>query len=346
MEILSIIALKQSTLQVKVRAGIHGQVESLQKKETRDGKPFWELAVADAEGKITLRAWSDAPSFGQCAGLQQGDFLEVSGEFFAGSFGVESRDWQCRSLTAEEREALLAGPPELRARQEADYDSLVATVETIADPRLRALGRQFFAEKGERFRRTAAARVNHHARRGGLVEHVAQMMRSAVAMVGVYPRLNRDLLLSGVLFHDVGKLWENAYEAIGFTMPYSERGELMGHIPIGIEYVNAAWRKLLESEEAKTWKATAAENEQVRLHLLHLIAAHHGELVFGSPVTPKTPEAWALHYIDNLDAKLEMIMQGYTTAKPLGTTGVVFEKVWPLPSNLVKQLPPWAEPAE
>jgi 3'-5' exoribonuclease len=346
-QILSIPSLKQSAQQGRVKASFHAQVEALQKKETRDGKPFWELTAADAEGKLVLRAWSDAPSFGKCASLQARDFLEVTGEFTSGNYGVESKDWNCRSLNEEERLALLAGPPELRARQAADYQSLVETVETIADPRLRALGRQFFAQLGERFRRTAAARVNHHARRGGLVEHVAQMMRSAVALAGVYPRLNRDLLLCGVLFHDVGKLWENVYESAGFTMPYTERGELMGHIPIGIEYVNAAWRKLLETEEAKAWKTTAAENELARLHLLHLIAAHHGELAFGSPVVPKTPEAWALHYVDNLDAKLEMIMQGYAVAKPLNPdSDQVLEKVWPLPSNIVAQLPPWTEPAK
>ena len=78
----------------------------------------------------------------------------------------------------------------------------------------------------------------------------------------------------------------------------------------------------------------------MRLHLLHLLAAHHGELQFGSPVVPKTPEAWALHHIDNLDAKLEMLALGYTTAKLLDDH--VYERVWPLPGNLVGALPPFS----
>jgi 3'-5' exoribonuclease len=77
-------------------------------------------------------------------------------------------------------------------------------------------------------------------------------------------------------------------------------------------------------------------SEDVRLHLLHLIGAHHGEQQFGSPVDPKTPEAMALHYIDNLDARLEMFAAGYLTAKPLARR--IFERVWPLPSKLVKSL--------
>ena len=307
MENLSIVSLKQATLKGRLRAGVHVQIESLQRKETREGKPFWELAVADSEGKITLRAWSDAPAFTLCGGLKAGAFLEISGEFSSGNFGVESRDWTCRELTDDERLTLLAGSPELRDRQAADYAYLVATIDTLTDPRLRALGRLFFTTHGERFRRTSAARQNHHARRGGLVEHVAQMMRSAAALAGVYATLNRDLLLAGVLFHDCGKLWETVYPADGFSMPYTEGGELLGHIPIGIETVNTLWRKLLAMEEAKAWPGLQPDNDTVRVHLLHLVAAHHGELQFGSPVVPRTPEAWALHHIDNLDAKLEML---------------------------------------
>src|SRR5204863_8073579 len=130
---------------------------------------------------------------------------------------------------------------------------------------------------------------NHHARRGGLVEHVAQMLRAATALSDAYPQLNRDLLAAGVLFHDAGKLWENGLPPDGFVMPFDERGELLGHIAIGIELVNALWRKLLGTAEALGWSELQPISEDVRLHLLHLIAAHHGELQFGSPVPPKTP---------------------------------------------------------
>jgi 3'-5' exoribonuclease len=210
-------------------------------------------------------------------------------------------------------------------------------VGAISDPRLRALAQHFLADHGARFRRAAAARGNHHARRGGLVEHTAQMMRAVLAVASVYPALNRDLLTAGVLFHDCGKLWENSLPADGFTMPFDERGELLGHITIGIELVNALWRKLLATDEAAAWSALTPASEDVRLHLLHLIAAHHGELQFGSPVPPKTPEAWALHYVDNLDAKLEMIFAGYASSRPLAPR--IQERVWPLPGNLVAPLP-------
>jgi 3'-5' exoribonuclease len=153
-----------------------------------------------------------------------------------------------------------------------------------------------------------------------------------------YPALHRDLLLAGVLFHDCGKLWENHLPSDSFTMPFDERGELLGHIAIGIEVINALWRKLLSTQEAASWKTLVPANEDVRLHLLHLVAAHHGELQFGSPVPPKTPEAWALHHIDNLDAKLEMLSNAYANSKRLAPR--IHERAWPLPGNLVTPLAP------
>jgi len=333
MDILTIANLKRAATVGRVEAIIHGQVDSLTRKETRDQKPFWEVVLGDAESKITLRAWSDSPAFSECEQMARGEFLEVTGEFVHnGAFGTDARRWTGRRLGENERQALLAGPAELRDRQNADYELITRTVESLGDPRLRTLAQNFLGDWGERFRRTAAARNYHHARRGGLVEHTAQMMRSAEAIAAVYPRLNRDLLISGVLFHDCGKLWENVLPENGFNMPYTETGELLGHIPVGIELVNSLWRKI----DFTPWAGLEPASEEVRLHLLHLIAAHHGEKQFGSPVDPKTPEAVALHYIDNLDAKMEMFAAGYETAQQLAPG--IFERVRPLPGNIVLPL--------
>src|SRR5205814_4697738 len=131
-------------------------------------------------------------------------------------------------------------------------------------------------------------------------------------------------------------LWENHLPETGFTMGYDERGELIGHISIGLELVNSLWRKVQTEENVRAWNTLLPSSEDVRMHLLHLIGAHHGEAQFGSPVSPKTPEAMALHYIDNLDARLEMFAAGYITAKPLASR--IFDRVRPLPGNLVKSL--------
>ena len=340
-EKLGISELKREAMGRRVYAIVGGQVEGLVKKETKDGKPFWELGLSDGQGKMTLRAWSDAPAYGNCENLAVGEFIEVRGEFAQqAGFGVDARRWTLEILGESAREILLAGSPETLKKQEEDYGLIEGSVRGMGDPRLRSLGELFLVDYGVRFRRCAAARGNHHARRGGLVEHVAQMMRGALGMAGAYPLLNKDLLIAGVLFHDAGKLWENAYPADGLMMPFDERGELLGHITIGVELVNTLWRKLLGMEVARGWGEVQPANEDVRLHLLHLVASHHGELQYGSPIVPKTPEAWALHYVDNLDAKLEMMAGGYANSKSLGPR--IQERAWPLPGNLVSPLEKWS----
>ena len=314
-------------------AKLWAQVDSLVKKDSSNGKPFWELKVRDAADSLTLRAWSDTEAFRFCGELERGDFLEVEGEFaMNGSFGMDAKRWRARVLNQGEVERLLAGGEEEAVAVERDFGDVTALAETLADPRLKALAKLFLEEFGSRFRRAAAARHNHHAHRGGLLRHTGQMMRAAAAICGAYPVLNRDLLLSGVLYHDCGKLWEMCPPESGYEIPRELRGELLGHISIGIEVVNSLWRRLPLDD----WKNLEPATEDVRLHLLHLIASHHGELQFGSPVEPKTPEAIALNMVDNLDAKLEMLAMAYAR-QPEVAPGI-HERVKPLNTCPVKPL--------
>src|ERR1043165_6582060 len=335
MDLMTLTEMRGAAQNGIVLARVHVQVESATPKLTREQQPYCELTLADACDRMTLRVWSDHPAYKTCSALTSQDFIELTADFFHSQYGLDARKWTVRPLTEQEKNELLQGPADLRAKQASDFEFVRQTVAGIGDPRLVALGEAFLSEWGDRFRLTAAARNYHHARRGGLVEHSAQMMRVAKQIAPLYPELNLDLLLAGILFHDSGKLWENALPETGFVMSYDERGELVGHISIGLELVNALWRRL-SVENADAWKNLSPTSEDVRMHLLHLIGAHHGEPEFGSPVAPKTPEAMALHYIDNLDARLEMFAAGYTTAKPLAPR--IFVGVRPLPGNLVKSL--------
>jgi 3'-5' exoribonuclease len=284
-----------------------------------------------------LRVWSDHPSFGFCSELRTGAFVEVQGDFVVNAtFGLEAKNWSLRFLTDSERADLLAGPADIRERQRIDYSAIESLTASIRDPRLRELSLLFLQEFGDRLRRAAGARNYHHARRGGLVEHIAQMMRAGDAVTAVYPALNRDLLLAGILFHDSGKLWENCFPKESFIMPHDFRAELIGHISMGVELVNRLWQRLKESASFSSWNPLSPDSDLVRLHLIHLVVSHHGEKQFGSPIEPKTPEAMALHLIDNLDAKLEMMSNTYQLGKRLGPA--VFERVRPLPTNLVGAL--------
>jgi 3'-5' exoribonuclease len=335
MNLLTLTEVRRATQNGAASARVHVQVESAAPKLTREQQPYCELTLADACDRMTLRVWSDHPAYKTCSALTSHDFIELTAEFYQSQYGLDARKWTVRPLTDQEKNDLLQGPSDLRAKQAADWQCVLETIQTLTDPRLRALCEAFLTEWGERFRRAAAARKYHHARRGGLVEHSAQMMRLAKNVASVYPQLNLDLLIAGILFHDCGKLWENQFSETGFVMDYDELGELVGHISIGLEVVNLLWRKL-SAENAEVWKNYSPPSEDVRFHLLHLIGSHHGQKELGSPVEPKTPEAMALHYIDNLDSKLEMFAAGYATAKPLAPR--IFDRVRPLPGNLVKSL--------
>ena len=335
MDLLTIRQTRSAAAASSCAATVHAQVERVQLKPTKSGSEYLELKLTDAGDHLVMRVWGDAPGFQSAHSLPAGAFIAVTGEWTSSTYGLEPKQWTLRLLDEAERIALLGGPPEMRERQERDYAQITALTAAITDPRLRGLGQLFLEEYGERFRRTGAAREYHHARRGGLVEHVAQMMRASMALAGVYPGTNCDLLMAGVLFHDCGKLWENCYEREGFTMPYTEAGELMGHIPMGIELVNRLWRRLME-REGTAWAGMLPSSESVRLHLLHLIGSHHGEHQFGSPVLPRTPEAILLHHVDNIDAKLEMMADAYDTSTLLAPN--IFERRRPLPGNPVRPL--------
>ncbi len=333
---ITIAAIKQQSGEIPIIAAIHAQLQSRAIRTTKGGKPYFELVFADSTGNFTLKIWSDSPIYDAAEKLADGAILRLEAEWTQNPYGVNPSNLAWYRLDESAIADFLAGDPETRYKQESDFADIQSLCASIRDPRLHGLCAHFLTLMGDRFRRTAAAKKNHHARRGGLVEHVAQMMRSAAALCPVYPRLNRDLMITGVLFHDCGKLWENSYPEDGFAQIHSLHGEMLGHIPLGIELVNKLWNDLLATPEAEAWKSIKPSAEATRLHLLHLIGSHHGQYEFGSPVLPRTPEAFALHYIDNLDAKMEMVYDAYAQSTEIAPG--IYDRMFPLPTNLVKPL--------
>ena len=196
-EVPTVEELKRQAALSAFSASVQVQVQSLIEKLTRDQKPYLELHLRDSTAAFLIRVWHDHPCFAFCSQLHPGDAVSISGEFaFNPNFGLETKEWSARFLAPEECASLLAGPERIRAKQAADYEFILDSANSLRDPRLRLLSTRFLEEFGDRFRRSAAARSYHHARRGGLVEHVAQMLRSAEALATVYTDLNRDLLLA------------------------------------------------------------------------------------------------------------------------------------------------------
>ncbi|MBL8799523.1 MAG: HD domain-containing protein, partial [Planctomycetia bacterium] len=166
----------------------------------------------------------------------------------------------------------------------------------LSNPHLRALSECFLMDDEflQGFCHAPAGIRNHHAYIGGLLEHVVTLLEAAERLLPVYPALDRDLLLMGVFLHDIGKVRELSYAR---TFAYSDEGQLVGHIVIGVEMLN--------EKVAKVPDLTGEPfPRELLLRLKHMILSHHGTYEFGSPRLPMTPEAIALHYLDNFDAKV------------------------------------------
>lgn len=322
-----------------VKAEVPCQVLRVKESVTKAGKPFLDIEISDGTAAEKFKIWEDSDAYEECHDLIDGDCVRMDGSFWRNQYGLNVDRLRVRRLEKQEIADLFAGTPERRAALERDWAEIAALVEAMQDPRLRLLCQAYLQEHGEKFRRAAAARDYHHARRGGLLEHTAQMFRSGAALATAYPALNWDLVRAGILFHDCGKLWEMDYQPQGFVSPMTTIGELLGHITIGIELVNKLWRGLESNPEFIA--PAQPPREAVREHLLHLIASHHGQKEYGAPVTPRTPEAWMLHHIDNIDAHLEMLSQTYAEKAQLAPG--IYDYRRPLEGRAVAPLPKFLE---
>ncbi|HRX86986.1 MAG TPA: HD domain-containing protein, partial [Phycisphaerae bacterium] len=179
---------------------------------------------------------------------------------------------------------------------EVMWARMLEILRTIKDKNIQLLIKQFVADEkfAARFKRSPAAATMHHAFIGGLLEHTLNLLEIAVLVIPRYPEVSLDLVLAGLFLHDVGKTVELNCDT---AFSYSDEGQLVGHINLG-----AMW---VEQKAA----AVAAETgqpfpEKVKWALQHIVLSHHGQYEYGSPKIPATPEAVAIHHIDNLDAKL------------------------------------------
>ena len=243
MNLLTLKEIRRAMQNGAAPARVHVQVESATPKLTREQQPYCELTLADACDRMTLRVWSDHPAYKTCSALTNQDFIELTAEFFQSQYGLDARKWTVRPLTEQEKNELLQGPADLRVKQASDFEFVRAnrgrnqrsTAARVGRSVPQRMGRPVSAHRGR------AQLSSRPARRTGRAHSANDARREEIAPL--YPQLNLDFLLAGILFHDSGKLWENALPENGFVMNYDELGELMGHISIGLELVNALWQK-------------------------------------------------------------------------------------------------------
>jgi 3'-5' exoribonuclease len=258
--------------------------------KTKHDKPYLRLQLSDLHGTIEARVWDDAERLIPLA--EPGVYVGVRGrvEVFQGQRQVVVEHLERVQVDPDDLGFFLPRSPRDTAELDAALTDLMASVK---DEPLRRLLRNLLGprtETGRWFRQAPAAKRNHHAYVAGLLEHTVSVTRLCDTMAAHYGAVvDRDLLITGALLHDMGKVKEIAIEA-GF--PYTTEGKLLGHILLGLEMVHEAGRKL--------------EVPDSRLRLVeHLVASHQGRYEWHSPSEPRTLEALILHYADDTDAKVQ-----------------------------------------
>ena len=261
---------------------------------TKNGKDYWNVILQDCTGTMDAKVWEvNSPSI---IDFETGDFVYIFGEVtsFNGSLQISVK----QSRPAKEGEY---NPAEYFPMTSKDIDEMWKKLEdyiaSVKNPHLNALLNRIFIEDtalSERFKKNSAAKSMHHGFIGGLLEHTLSVTDNCEFMAGRYPMLKRDLLITAALLHDVGKTKEISLFP---ENDYTDEGNLLGHIVIGAQMVEAA--------------ASSIEGfpETLKNELEHCILAHHGKLEFGSPKVPALMEAFALNFADDLDAKMEMFTE-------------------------------------
>jgi 3'-5' exoribonuclease len=264
-------------------------VVSRQVKPKKSGEPYLALTLGDRSGHIEAKMWDNVED--AIDACDQDDFIKVKGLINKYKNRFQLTIHKLRRLGESEVDFADYLPKTTKDIGEL-WQTLAGYVASFKDPHLKALVEAFMAdpEMAEAYRNAPAAKTLHHAFIGGLLDHVVSLCNSCDLMCRNYPHVNRDLLLTGAFFHDIGKIHELTYNR---SFSYTTRGQLLGHMIIELEMLQA---KLQQMPDFPDSLKTLVE---------HLIISHHGQYEFGSPKLPMFPEALMLHYLDDLDSKME-----------------------------------------
>jgi len=268
--------------------------------QKKDGNNFLNITLSDKTGTIKGVVWDNVDQI--AAGITSGNFAHVNGSVseYRGTLQVVIKIMEPFPSDRIDPSDFL---PQTSRDIEDMFKRLVKRMDSITTDYLKALIDAFFKDKEfvNKFKTAPAAKKMHHAYIGGLLEHTLSMTSLAEKIAGHYSGIDRDLLLSGAILHDIGKIDEFEYQ---FKIDYSDKGRLLNHIVIGLKMVDEKLSGIKHFPE-----------DQVLL-LKHLIVSHHGTREFGSPEPPKTIEAVLLNYIDEIDSKVNAIRDFIASEDP------------------------------
>jgi len=258
-------------------------------REKKDGGPYLSLVLADRTGQIEAKMWDGVAEVKD--EFERDDFVKVRAQVVSYRDKPQLKIERLR-MVAESEVSLADYLPTTAANVDEMWSELQARIAAFANPHLKQLLTAIFGDPdlAGRYRRAPAAKALHHAFLGGLLEHVTSLCRLAELVLQNYPFVDRDLLISGILLHDLGKIEELSYER---SFSYTTPGQLLGHMVLVLEILH------------KKLAALPDFPRPLQALLEHLIISHHGHYEFGSPKLPMFPEALLLHQLDDMDSKMQ-----------------------------------------
>jgi 3'-5' exoribonuclease len=287
-----------------------------QQRTTQTNKPYLNLIFCDKTGQMEGRVW-DVNDHRVAKDFDRGDVVKVRGCVSKFNDRLQMKVEQLRKAQQGETDKTDLMPATTYDVQEL-WRRLLAFIDSFTEPNLKLLVSTIFNDLqiAAAFREAPAAKQLHHAWLGGLLEHVVSLLTLADRVAPHYPILHRDLLLTGVLLHDIGKIQELSWD-IGFE--YTTQGVLLGHIQMGASLAE------------KTMDAIPGFPPRLKTLVLHVILSHHGKLEFGSPKLPMIPEALVLNFVDDLDAKMQAVQSEFDRCLREGKSAdEMTGKVWAL----------------
>ncbi len=272
-------------------------------RQKKDGEPYLSLTLGDRTGTIDANMWDGVAAVQD--GFERDDVVKVHAIVKLYREKPQLTISRLRRLEAAEF-SLADFLPATKADVPAMFAELQARIEAMRNPHLQRLLRAIFSDPdiAERYQLAPAAKVLHHAYLGGLLEHVTSLCRLAERVVDNYPYVDRDLLITGILLHDLGKIEELAYQR---SFSYTTPGQLLGHM---VQVLELLHRKLQALPDFPRPLQTLVE---------HLIISHHGKYEFGSPKLPMFPEALLLHQLDDMDSKMQSMHTQLESEPSTGT---------------------------
>lgn len=283
-------------------------IKQATKGVTTVGKPFMSLVLQDKSGDIEAKLWDTNEEHEQM--YQPQTILRVGGEIHDYRGKSQLRIKQIRIARPEEGVQIEDLVPSSATPKEQLFDEMKGYFFAIQNPTISEITKYLIKKYQQDFLVYPAATKNHHDYVSGLLDHVVSMLRLGKSICDLYPTLNRDLVYAGIILHDIGKVIELSGP---IATSYTVEGNLLGHITIMVNEIGQAAKEL------------GLEGEEVML-LQHLVLSHHGKEEWGSPKKPMIQEAEMIHYIDNIDAKMNMLKRALDKTKP----GEFTERLFPL----------------